>query len=175
MIEVPDFLVPIEIAEKLKEIGFDKKVHFFFLYYQGWEILKKRGDKYGFITSNSCNPNVIFNYNLKENHLSVPTWNEVIEWFSERIKMFNLIIQEVDTSNYINGIKDFFIDDFLTEKGKYKVESNKCFCSMIKGIRLLKHIKGNDKTGKVYTNRKDVLISSIDYLIDYYKNNYEKE
>lgn len=42
MIEVPDFLVPIEIAERLKEIGFDKKVHFFFLYYQGWEMLKKK-------------------------------------------------------------------------------------------------------------------------------------
>lgn len=35
MIKTPDYLVPIELAERLKEIGFDKEVHFFFLYYEG--------------------------------------------------------------------------------------------------------------------------------------------
>ena len=42
MIETPDYLVPIKLAERLKEIGFDKEVHFFFLYYEGHKILRKR-------------------------------------------------------------------------------------------------------------------------------------
>ena len=63
MIKTPDYLVPIELAERLKEIGFDKEVHFFFLYYEGHKMLRKKGSKFGFITSDGCNPANVDNYN----------------------------------------------------------------------------------------------------------------
>ena len=75
----PNWLVPLDIAQELKAIGFDEPCHFLFLYYHGWEMLKKRGDEYGFITSNNCRAYVV------ENHtgigkLSVPTWEQIFEW-----------------------------------------------------------------------------------------------
>ena len=79
----PSWLVPLEIAIKLKEIGFNEPCHFYFLYYHGWEMLKKRGDEYGFITSNSCRAYVMENHNEIGN-LSIPTWEQVLEWFRDR-------------------------------------------------------------------------------------------
>lgn len=79
----PTWLVPLEIAKELKEIWFDEPCHFQFLYYHGWEMLKKRGDEYGFITSNSCRAYVVENHN-GIGKLSVPTWEQVFEWFREK-------------------------------------------------------------------------------------------
>ena len=79
----PNWLVPLDIAKELKEIGFDVPCHFQFLYYHGWEMLKKRGDEYGFITSNSCRAYVVENHN-GIGKLSVPTWEQVFEWFREK-------------------------------------------------------------------------------------------
>ena len=69
--------------------------------------------------------------------------------------MFSFNIQEVDTSYHLKGYKDYFIDNFLTKKGKYKIESNSCFYSMIKSLNLLMYIRGNDETGKVICIVKD--------------------
>ena len=79
----PNWLVPLEIAQELKAIGFDEPCHFQFLYYHGWEMLKKRGDEYGFITSNNCRAYVVENHN-GIGKLSVPTWEQVFEWFREK-------------------------------------------------------------------------------------------
>lgn len=79
----PSWLVPLDIAQELKTIGFDVPCHFFFLYYHGWEMLKKRGDEYGFITSNNCRAYVVENHNGIGN-LSVPTWGQVLTWFRAR-------------------------------------------------------------------------------------------
>jgi len=170
MIKTPDYLVPIELAERLKEIGFDKEVHFFFLYYEGHKMLRKRGSKFGFITSDGCNPANVDNYNRIKDRTSIPTWFEVIEWFEGKIEKLNIIIQEVDTSGYLKGVEDFFICKFLTEEGKYKIDSNTCFYSMIRGISIFKHIKADENTLKVYSDKRSILIASINYLIDYYKS-----
>lgn len=79
----PSWLVSLEIAKELKEIGFDEPCHFLFLYYHGWEMLKKRGDEYGFITSNNCRAYVVENHN-GIGKLSVPTWEQVFQWFREK-------------------------------------------------------------------------------------------
>lgn len=79
----PNWLVPLDIAQELKAIGFDEPCHFLFLYYHGWEMLKKRGDEYGFITSNNCRAYVVENHN-GIGKLSVPTWEQVFEWFREK-------------------------------------------------------------------------------------------
>ena len=89
----PNWLVPLEIAKELKTIGFNKPCHFYFLYYHGWEMLKKRGDEYGFITSNSCRAYVVENHNGIGN-LSIPTWEQVLEWFREKGFMITLINYE---------------------------------------------------------------------------------
>ena len=79
----PNWLVPLDIAQELKAIGFDEPCHFHFLYYHGWEMLKKRGDEYGFITSNNCRAYVVENHN-GIGKLSVPTWEQVFAWFREK-------------------------------------------------------------------------------------------
>nr|DAK41677.1 MAG TPA: hypothetical protein [Caudoviricetes sp.] len=79
----PNWLVSLEIAKELKAIGFDEPCHFLFLYYHGWEMLKKRGDEYGFITSNNCRAYVVENHN-GIGKLSVPTWEQVFEWFRSK-------------------------------------------------------------------------------------------
>ena len=94
----PSWLVPIEIAKELKEIGFDEPCHFYFLYYHGWEMLKKRGDEYGFITSNSCRAYVVENHN-GIGKLSVPTWEQVFQWFREK-KIYGNVNQEWEYGRY---------------------------------------------------------------------------
>ena len=95
----PNWLVPLDIAQELKAIGFDVPCLFHFLYYHGWEMLKKRGDEYGFITSNSCRAYVEENHNGIGN-LSAPTWEQVFEWFRE--KGFNAWIEyQTLYENYI--------------------------------------------------------------------------
>lgn len=79
----PNWLVPLDIAQELKAIGFDEPCHFLFLYYHGWEMLKKRGDEYGFITSNNCRAYVVENHN-GIGKLSVPTWEQIFEWFRSK-------------------------------------------------------------------------------------------
>lgn len=172
MIEVPDFLVPIEIAEKLKEIGFDKKVHFFFLYYQGWEMLKKRGDKYGFITSNSCNPNIMFNYNLKENHLSIPTWSEAIDWFEELDPKISIDVRRYDTRKNEQGKRSDFVENVFS---KHEINSDFIYFSTVYAKSFFTSIRGDEKTSKTYDNKKDILIVAINKAIDFYKIRNEKE
>ena len=46
-------------------------------------MLKKRGDEYGFITSNNCRAYVVENHN-GIGKLSVPTWEQVFEWFRSK-------------------------------------------------------------------------------------------
>lgn len=94
----PTWLVPLEIAQELKVIGFDVPCHFHFLYYHGWEMLKKRGDEYGFITSNSCRAYVVENHNAI-GKLSVPTWEQVFQWFRDKGFMITLINYE-DVSKF---------------------------------------------------------------------------
>lgn len=166
MVEVPDFLVPIEIAEKLKEIGFDKKVHFFFLYYQGWKILKKRDDKYGFITSDSCNPNVMFNYNLKENYLSVPTWNEVIEWFENLEHSIRIEIRMCENlENESDEVNSYIECIVITIKTKYKIKSCFVYNAKVYPVNSLEPIHYNYKS---YTN--NILTVAINQAINYCKN-----
>ena len=106
----PNWLVPLEIAEELKEIGFDEPCHFYFLYYQGWEMLKKRGDEYGFITSNNCRAYVVENHN-GIGKLSVPTWEQVFEWF--RSKGYHGVIAVGDESGEVNEYS--YCIDYLNE------------------------------------------------------------
>lgn len=89
----PNWLVPLDIAQELKAIGFDEPCHFHFLYYHGWEMLKKRGDEYGFITSNNCRAYVVENHN-GIGKLSIPTWEQAFEWFRKKDMFHSIHISE---------------------------------------------------------------------------------
>lgn len=120
--DYPSWLVPLDIAQQLKKIGFNEPCHFLFLYYHGWEMLKKRGDEYGFITSNNCRAYMVENHN-GIGKLSIPTWEQVFQWF--RSKGYHGIIAVGDESgevneysyciNYLNEVSsDFEQDSHLT-------------------------------------------------------------
>ena len=106
----PTWLVPLDIAQELKAIGFDEPCHFHFLYYHGWEMLKKRGDEYGFITSNNCRAYVVENHN-GIGKLSVPTWEQVFQWF--RSKGYHGVIAVGDESGEVNEYS--YCIDYLNE------------------------------------------------------------
>lgn len=106
----PNWLVPFDIAQELKAIGFDEPCHFLFLYYHGWEMLKKRGDEYGFITSNNCRAYVVENHN-GIGKLSVPTWEQVFQWF--RSKGYHGVIAVGDESGELNEYS--YCIDYLNE------------------------------------------------------------
>jgi len=118
----PTWLVPIEIAKELKEIGFNEPCHFQFLYYHGWEMLKKRGDEYGFITSNSCRAYVVENHN-GIGKLSVPTWEQVFQWFREK-KIYGNVNQEWEYGRYNSpiGLNYFYV---INDCRKKKINKTK--------------------------------------------------
>ena len=118
----PTWLVPIEIAKELKEIGFNEPCHFQFLYYHGWEMLKKRGDEYGFITSNSCRAYVVENHN-GIGKLSVHTWEQVFQWFREK-KIYGNVNQEWEYGRYNSpiGLNYFYV---INDCRKKKINKTK--------------------------------------------------
>lgn len=118
----PDWLVPLDIAIKLKEIGFNKKTMFYF--FSGDTTFK-------FSISEDIPLDYILpigdveldNYNRKGFYASIPIWEQVFEWFRE--KGYHGIIAVGDESgevneysyciNYLNELQcDFEQDSHLT-------------------------------------------------------------
>ena len=118
----PTWLVPLEIAIKLKEIGFDKKTMFYF--FSGDTTFK-------FSISEDMPLDYILpigdieldNYNRKGFYASIPNWEQVFEWFRE--KGYHGVIAVGDESgevneysyciNYLNELQcDFEQDSHLT-------------------------------------------------------------
>lgn len=170
MIKTPDYLVTVELAERLKEIGFDKEVHFFFLYYEGHKILRKRGSKFGFITSDGCNPANVDNYNRIEGRTSIPTWFEVINWFENLDPKICIEVRKCDARKNESGKIDSFIEVVVTKRGKYKIDSDFVYFATVYSKDFFYGIGGNDETLKTYSNKKDILVAAINKAIDYYKD-----
>lgn len=74
----PSWLVPVEIAKKLREIGFDKECIF---------VLTK-SNKIGFTTKEDNQyhlfEEVNLNSNLENSLVCIPTWEQVFEWFRDK-------------------------------------------------------------------------------------------
>ena len=139
----PNWLVPIEIAEELKAIGFDEPCHFHFLYYHGWEMLKKRGDEYGFITSNSCRAYVEENHNGIGN-LSVPTWEQVFAWFRKQ--------------GYLYAIENEICYDFKTRTQPPKIKYTSYFETVGSGVKL------HSCTSESYEEAREELVKDLIYI-----------
>ena len=79
----PNWLVPFDIAIKLKEIGFNKKTMFYFF---------SADTTFKFSISEDIPLDYILpigdveldNYNRKGFYASIPTWDQVFEWFREK-------------------------------------------------------------------------------------------
>lgn len=81
MTDHEEFLVPIEIAKELKEIGFDKPC-LFVLNHHNTLILSSEVHDKGIIDIRKIKPRS--NGKLGENFCSVPTYEQVFAWFRER-------------------------------------------------------------------------------------------
>ena len=82
--QYPTWLVPLDIAQELKEIGFDEPCHF---YYQNdySEYLKAGNpDKYHIISDSLAANRKNANHNNSDIAISAPTWTDVFAWFRER-------------------------------------------------------------------------------------------
>ena len=79
----PNWLVPLDIAIKLKEIGFNKKTMFYFF---------SADTTFKFSISEDIPLDYILpigdveldNYNRKGFYASIPTWEQVFEWFRSK-------------------------------------------------------------------------------------------
>ena len=102
----PTWLVPIEIAKELKEIGFEEECHFFWNFYEDvnkmccYADISEEDDD--FLLPNT------YNYNNKNStgyyvYLSLPTWEQVFEWFREKGLFHSICIVE----DLIEEVKEF--------------------------------------------------------------------
>ena len=83
----PTWLVPLDIAQELKAIGFDEPCHFY--YQNDYSEYLKAGDpdKYHIISDSLAANRKNANHNIYEIAISAPTWEQVFQWF--RSKGFN--------------------------------------------------------------------------------------
>lgn len=127
-------------------------------------MLRKRGSKFGFITSDGCNPSNVDNYNRIEGRTSIPTWFEVIEWFENLYPNIYIEIRKCENLEGESDEVNSFIESIVvTKKTKDKIES--CFISNSK-VYPVNHLEPT-----YYKNYKnDILIAAINKAIDYYKS-----
>jgi len=76
MIELPYWLVPIDIVKKLKDINFNEKCFFYLQYQRGTQLVLKNPF--------SLSTETVRNYNLHFDDISLPTWDQVFKWFRRK-------------------------------------------------------------------------------------------
>ena len=93
--QTPNWLVPVYLAEQLKEIGFHEPCCFCHRTFIGWEIFKSKGMAYGDVVSLSPavkgEDNNRHTDKYRKFDFSVPTWEQAFEWF--RKKGYNFSIE----------------------------------------------------------------------------------
>lgn len=77
----PSWLVPIETAKKLKEIGFDKPTQ---NNTSDYVLESKRYKDENKLYSNEYVLKSLYNANKTKEGLSIPTWEQVLDWFREK-------------------------------------------------------------------------------------------
>ena len=82
--DYPNWLVPLDIAQQLKAIGFDIPCHFY--YQNDYSEYLKAGDpdKYHIISDSLAANRKNANHNIYEIAISAPTWEQVFQWFREK-------------------------------------------------------------------------------------------
>ena len=98
----PSWLVPIEIAKELKEIGFKENCYFEFSYDNGLTLEANKRDENTIIEIDD----LLFCANEVWQNISIPTWEQVFEWFREKgfesyIRLENLFVYEDCRYSYV--------------------------------------------------------------------------
>lgn len=133
-----EILVPVRIAKKLRKIGFDKKCHFFWNFYDDvydlccYADMSEDSDDY-------LLPNA-YNYNNENStgyyaYLSMPTYEQVFAWFREKgiesyIARYNGGFYKFIIS--VNDGEDYYFDSSVdVEYGSYEYARLKCIDELI--------------------------------------------
>ena len=109
----PTWLVPLEIAIKLKEIGFNKKTMFYF--FSGDTTFKFRiSEDMPLDYILPIGDIELDNYNRKGFYASIPTWEQIFEWFREKgYHGIIAVIYEDGNDKYSYRIE--FLDELITD------------------------------------------------------------
>jgi len=110
----PNWLVPLYIAKELREIGFREKTFTYF------EINTDGEDRY--FTPTDINFKELQIYNRYRDYVSIPTWEQVFEWFRSKGYHGVIAVRDEDGDNeysycidYLNELSsDFEQDSHLT-------------------------------------------------------------
>nr|DAS23870.1 MAG TPA: hypothetical protein [Caudoviricetes sp.] len=128
----PNWLVPIEIAKELKEIGFNEPCHFY--YQNDYSEYLKAGDpdKYHIISDSLTANRKNANHNKSDIAISAPTWEQVFEWFREKglYSFLRVNIPDLSVSYFIYD-KDGYIEE-NGHRSTYKDAQNDCVEELIK-------------------------------------------
>jgi hypothetical protein len=107
--QYPTWLVPLDIAKKLKEIGFNEHCPFSMENY--WSFVDCSKDGNGFFDLEGKN------HNIYKDVYSIPTWEQALAWFRAKGYYGNLEATSKGTSAYIFTPKlDFGDWEFTYEK-----------------------------------------------------------
>ena len=99
--QYPTWLVPLDIAKELKEIGFNEPCHFY--YQNDYSEYLKAGDpnKYHIISDSLAANRKNANHNNSDIAISAPSWEEALAWFRAKGYYGNLEATSKGTSAYI--------------------------------------------------------------------------
>ncbi len=98
--QYPSWLVPLELAKELKEIGFNKTTMFCFISGES-DIQLNIYDDVSLNYNLYINDIELINYNTKGFYVSIPTWEQALAWFREKGYYGNIEATSKGTSAYI--------------------------------------------------------------------------
>lgn len=120
----PNWLVPLDIAKELKEIGFKEKcLCYWHEYFHRIECSTDDEDRL-------CPE--YYDYNTDESTTSLPTWEQIFEWFREKglYSFIRVNIPDLSVSYFIYD-KDGYIEE-NGHRNTYKDAQNDCVEELIK-------------------------------------------
>ena len=109
--QYPTWLVPLDIAKELKEIGFDKAC----VYYTNKQLIAST-NPYAYDSLKThiyqCNGALITdigNHNIFKNCISVPVWDDVFDWFRAKGYILSVLEFPTETVSYFYH-KELFLN-----------------------------------------------------------------
>ncbi|VEI53910.1 Uncharacterised protein [Capnocytophaga sputigena] len=129
----PNWLVPLYIAKELREIGFREKTFTYF------EINTDGEDRY--FTPTDINFKELQIYNRYRDYVSIPTWEQVFEWFRE--------------CGYLYAIENEICYDFKTRKQPPKIKYTSYFETVGSGVKL------HSCTSESYEEAREELVRDL--------------
>ena len=140
----PDWLVPLDIAQELKAIGFDEPCHFY--YQNDYSEYLKAGDpdKYHIISDSLAANRKNANHNIYEIAISAPTWEQVFAWFRKR--------------GYLYAIENEICYDFKTRTQPPKIKYTSYFETVGSGVKI------DSCTSESYEEAREELVRDLIYI-----------